>query len=1303
MGGDPLVRLRDRILRFTAAQDDRVILDPEALEDAREALADVRRGLRDASFDAVVSASPLWIIGTFHVFRYTLLPEDECLEALQEAAEGCLPLYLRDPELVPVPVRPVIEEWVGRAGGRDLIDHLGDEAVRRLRLSGARHDFEGVDRAVRALRAVVAAVPESDPRRSWFLRRMVLALGERYQATGDMTSLDMALELVGEAERTSDDGTRYFTAAIKYELLVDRHRADGAGDGIADVIAGASQDLLHMSQSDPHRVDMLFALSNAHEARFAIVGDPRHLDGAIAAVREAGKLSDDARRPTLAVRLGDLVIASDRDLSRVAESASFIAPTSPQRVDVLWHLALECQQRYEQTNRLDYLDATIACVERSLDPAIEHHPGRGAFHAALAVVLTNRFDHVGNIDDLNGSIAHGYQAMGTPVHNVSVRPSMLQTLAGSLRRRAETRHSAEDLDESVAISRLALDEADRLGGSRALILAELAAAASVRYDLRGDVSDLETACELGYAALDEAAEQAHPSLPAVLSNLSNALRARYTATGERQHLDEAIAISRQAVDASRPGSVARVLCLHNLATALRNRYELRFAVDDLNEAIARWREADRDGPVDNVHRGHVLEGLAGGLLLRHGRSKNPTSSPGVDDLNDAIDCVQRAVESPVIDVASHAGALSVLAVMHHRRHRLDGNPSDLEAAIAMSSEAVYEVPPVSPSKGSIVLNHIDILHTGDAQQLETAIELSQTLAEELADDDPRRAMCLDALAQCQYQRFARERRSGDLDAAIVAWRTAARIASAPAHIRAEAARSWGAALALRGTDDVWIEALEAFTLAVELLPLIVWRGMDRTSQEEMLDPHTMVACDAAACAIAAGSPQAAVELLEHGRTVLWSQWLGIRDALAELRDTAPDLAQRLISCRGQLDRPVDTTALTGDLLLGITLPAEPDWGADQRERAARVWEETLAEVRRLPGYELFLLPPSFDRLRSAGSRGPVCIINVSAIRIDVLVVSQNGVRVIPLPDVTYEDIVQHVARHISALHYGEGPDAGPCEAVSATLAWLWESIVGPTLRALDAGGERIWWCPTGPLSLLPIHAAAYREADSVIPSYTPSLSMLIQARRPRDSTANAARLLVVGMPDPPIYTAGLGPLPGVVREVQAITDRLDGNCHILLGEQASRGETLRQLPSYSWAHFACHGRQDLERPTLGALYLHDAPLRINEISALDLRNAELAYLSACDTGTGGVVLFNEAINVATAFHYAGYQHVVATLWQIRDSTAAEVAAQVYHGLTASGALDSTEAATVLHDAVRDLARRYPDNPLAWAPYMHIGP
>ena len=104
-----------------------------------------------------------------------------------------------------------------------------------------------------------------------------------------------------------------------------------------------------------------------------------------------------------------------------------------------------------------------------------------------------------------------------------------------------------------------------------------------------------------------------------------------------------------------------------------------------------------------------------------------------------------------------------------------------------------------------------------------------------------------------------------------------------------------------------------------------------------------------------------------------------------------------------------------------------------------------------------------------------------------------------------------------------------------------------------------------------------------------------------------------------------------------------------------------------------------------------------------LDNAELAYVSACLTALGGVPLLDEAINLAAALQLAGYRHVIATLWLVKDHIAPTVAEAVYRQLTDSGEPDADRAAYALHNAVATLRVAHPTDPTIWTPYLHVGP
>jgi CHAT domain-containing protein len=91
---------------------------------------------------------------------------------------------------------------------------------------------------------------------------------------------------------------------------------------------------------------------------------------------------------------------------------------------------------------------------------------------------------------------------------------------------------------------------------------------------------------------------------------------------------------------------------------------------------------------------------------------------------------------------------------------------------------------------------------------------------------------------------------------------------------------------------------------------------------------------------------------------------------------------------------------------------------------------------------------------------------------------------------------------------------------------------------------------------------------------------------------------------------------------------------------------LSTLPSTSFAHFACHGRQDITNPLNSALILADGDLKVSKIMEIHIPNASLAFLSAGETAKGDTKLPDEAMHLAATMLFAGYRGVVGTMWSV---------------------------------------------------------
>lgn len=491
--------------------------------------------------------------------------------------------------------------------------------------------------------------------------------------------------------------------------------------------------------------------------------------------------------------------------------------------------------------------------------------------------------------------------------------------------------------------------------------------------------------------------------------------------------------------------------------------------------------------------------------------------------------------------------------------------------------------------------------------------------------------------------------------AAMLYRQVATAATSPPRVRV---RAWAAVGVHAADAGDWAGALAAYTAAVDDYRYLAAQPLDRADREHELSQFHRIAGDAAACALHTGDPHRALDLLERGRTRLLSQLLATRGSLARLRTDDPDRAARL--------------AYLATLL---------DWQPTAVGPSARDNLDTAEQRRTLQReYDSLLDPPPPLSLSDLPST--VVVVNVSQFRCDALVLSAGTVTAVPLPTLTLSDLATQV------VSFAAGD--------RRTLDWLWTTVAAPVLDAIGAQSPprpgqpwpRVWWCPTGLLSFLPLHAAG-DTIDRVISSYTPTVAGLADAlHSPPPPTAPTQ--LVVTLPQTP----GHQDLPGVRTEAAHVpaTTRLDG-------ERATRAALLDQIPRHHRLHFAGHAGQDPTRPQTARLQAYDAPVHLTDLAQLNLGQAQLAFLNACQTTTGH-------LNLAGALRTAGFPHVVATMWQVDDATAAHIAHVFYAHLNSHGPAQALHHArtTTTQTQDRDLhPTAVPSDLPNWAPYIHIGP
>jgi CHAT domain-containing protein len=277
---------------------------------------------------------------------------------------------------------------------------------------------------------------------------------------------------------------------------------------------------------------------------------------------------------------------------------------------------------------------------------------------------------------------------------------------------------------------------------------------------------------------------------------------------------------------------------------------------------------------------------------------------------------------------------------------------------------------------------------------------------------------------------------------------------------------------------------------------------------------------------------------------------------------------------------------------------------------------------------------------------------------------------------------------------------------------LWNIVIDKSTKVSElADPPRVWWCPTGPLSFLPIHAAGlYNQLQDsvdvssfVCSSYTPSLTALLNGLVAQNTSHTYKGILAISQRNAPrksvLHNAEIE-----VEQVLKHAQNHGGQAALhLTGPAASVEQVLSNIEKFSWIHFACHAEQATGTPTDSAFCLHNGQLKLSKIISMSNKDAEFAFLSACQTATGDKKLSNEAVHLAAGMQFAGYRSVIATMWSIRDNDAPIVADRVYSHIFRGAEPNSTEAAHALHHAVKELRKQVGDLEfMSWVPFIHIG-
>ncbi|KAF5311216.1 hypothetical protein D9611_013045 [Ephemerocybe angulata] len=962
--------------------------------------------------------------------------------------------------------------------------------------------------------------------------------------------------------------------------------------------------------------------------------------------------------------------------------------------------------RFKQTGEFTDLDEAIEREERSVELTPEGDSETPVRLNSLGIFLCSRFDSTEDISDIDEAVSMMQRSVTLTPDGHPDMPERLQGLGTSLWLRFKRIGHIEDLNDAVSKGRESVELTPEGHLDMPRRLDSLATSLSSRFERAGDIGDIIEAISMKRKSLELHPDK-HERMPARLSSLGSSLHLRFERTGDMGDLGEALVMKRQSVELTPDGHADLPTMLMSLSASLKLHSERTGDIAELNEALSlnrksveltpEWWHVDMPGRLTNL------------AVLLDSRFKR---TGDIGDLDEAVSKKRRALELSHHGHSMRPARLNSLGISLWMRSERNGDIADLDEAISMKRNALELTP----------FGHVDM------------------------------PVLLTSLSRSLESRFQRTDNLRDLYEAIYKYKAAATHPSGSPHTKLEAAKCWVRSLTRNLSHPTPSDILLAFDTTIHLIALTA--ALEQTLQRRYahLQDSSGLSLQGASSAFALGRIDKAMEWLEQGRCLVWGQLTNLRTPLDDLRRHDSSLAQKFMETSKQLETAgsVRSTARM-DMLPSEKISLEEE--AQHHLLLARQWEGLLERVRAIPGFANFLKPLPFETiLQDLPESGYVIVINVDSLRCDAIVLKAGeGVPLhVPLHNFSFEMCAQYQkdlrtqlkAHHLrdrgsEAVVLPENRDgergirsatstrAGARTVVQGILKGLWERVVEPILRSLNLSVKNRSIILVGTtenlvvsyrsLILPPLHAAGMYGGNSsetildyAISSYTPTVTALTdRVKNGQPNDAKASGIFVTSQPNAP----GVSSIPGTTKEARIIYDVLtEGGVRVekLEGSSVSAATCLDNMEKFSAVHLACHGSQNAEDPLGSRFLFHDGSMELGAILQRNLKDADLAFLSACQTSTGVQELPDEAVHLAAGMLAAGYRRVVATMWSIGDRHAPDVATDFYQYLLdhSKAGFNSELSAQALHHAINQLRVRLGDSSdrslLTWIPYVHFG-
>ncbi|KAH9005609.1 CHAT domain-containing protein [Lactarius hatsudake] len=1034
------------------------------------------------------------------------------------------------------------------------------------------------------------------------------------------------------------------------------------------------------------------------------------------------------------------------------------------------HLAMARFERYKLSQQKEDLDKCILHhTEAILLPpvsqdglslnVVEH------FFSLTRALLYRSKNFEQPAEDVKYSIEYLRHLRGLPLDSFglsrqAVTTSLIRAL--SIQIKSEAGDGTQDVNEMVDLCR------ELLGPSVSAdfpVGAFVSMGIAVITELNREWSIQSLYHDKAIECLREAAKLCSPSSHHVLYLLACILLIRFTQTHSNKDYQEATGLSERILDPNQPGAwpgespdSVRELLLH-LASALALARSIVFENPEYSEVtISRLRTLLSSSSTNREIRSHVTYILAGRARERF---RHYSLAGSLEEAN--------SYTSQLVDLSSSEKSGELLLQSNAVRDLVHRSyPMERMTKKIQYLEELLSNTPLGTPQHKRLLSELEewykskYYHTNDISDIEESIKYSRLSLDATHSRDRWRTLPLGSLRNVLLLAFKKTNKINYLDELITVGYEILELEIAQL-ARFRAIQTLVSSLLTReqllGRREDHLEAMRLMSMAIDnqyagepdrfrlscqlaILARNIGHPTTLTAYKTAMSlvqkslsfaptvsiQHTRLVAmgedcqtmplDYASFQIKLGRFEEAVETLEQGRALLWSEMRGLRTPMVQLIEDPP-LAKRFAEINQELEAL--TISVTPSAMLetedGV---AQSEDGMDpfgrlvvKQRRLVEERDALISQIRGRPGLEGFLKTPSFTSLRSAAERGPVIIINHCEWRSDILIIFHSS---LPCSIHTADDFYDRANKLRDELVEARkhGLDSGEYQdALSSVLKGLYELVGEPVIKRLRLLGvpeqSRIWWCPTSVFCSLPLHAMGPIPSsgncdryfsDLYIPSYTPSLSALIESRKPSLQMLEKPSLLLVAQPE--------DSLPGVMGEIKAIRS-LEPRVTVadLVSSEATPSSVVEGLRSSRFAHFACHGVLETGKPFEASFKLHGGSrLTLLDIARSRLPDAELAFLSCCHAAEiTQDSIADEALHLTAAMQYCGFRSVVGTMWEMADVDGRDLAKSFYKSLFSSQDKSVPyyeRSAGALRDATRKLRGKRGITLERWVNFVHYG-